>query len=80
MQGAKSATRGLFIVDKSGKVLSAGPGTPDGTVETTRKIIGEASSTPATAAEASKDKEDVELAKTASEVADTAAKIDADKV
>jgi peroxiredoxin Q/BCP len=29
--GGKGATRGLFVVDKSGKVLAAEPGTPQGT-------------------------------------------------
>jgi peroxiredoxin Q/BCP len=73
----KGTTRGIFIVDKSGKVLAAEPGSPDGTVEVARKILtSNASSAPEGSEET---KEDVEAAKTAGEVADTAAEIDADK-
>lgn len=72
----KGTTRGIFIVDKSGKVLAAEPGGPDGTLQVARKILAADDSAPA---EASTEKEDVEAAKTAGEVADTAADIDADK-
>jgi peroxiredoxin Q/BCP len=66
----KGTTRGVFVVDKSGKVLAAEPGGPDATVEVVRKLVGGG-------AGGSKEKEDVEAAKTADEVADTAAKVDA---
>jgi peroxiredoxin Q/BCP len=73
----KGTTRGIFIVDKSGKVLAAEPGSPDGTLQVARKILAADESAPAEASTEKKD--DVEAAKTAGEVADTAAKIDADK-
>ncbi|KAK0619240.1 thioredoxin-like protein [Immersiella caudata] len=33
------ATRGVFVVDKSGKILAAQPGSPDGTVAVVKKIV-----------------------------------------
>jgi peroxiredoxin Q/BCP len=33
-------TRGVFVVDKSGKVLAAEPGSPAGTVEVVKKLVG----------------------------------------
>lgn len=68
----KGTTRGVFVIDKAGKVLAAEPGGPAATVEVVRKLVGGA-------AEGSGDgkaKEDAEIAKTADEVADTAAKVD----
>jgi peroxiredoxin Q/BCP len=80
LQGAKSASRGVFVIDKEGKVLAAEPGSPDGTVEVVRRIVGKAEGVPASSGTADAPKEtDAELAKTASEVADTAAKIDGEK-
>ncbi|KAF2656790.1 AhpC-TSA-domain-containing protein [Lophiostoma macrostomum CBS 122681] len=73
LQGAKSATRGVFVIDKEGKVLAAEPGSPDGTVEVVRRLVGNADG--AGAADATTDT-DADPAKTASEVADTAAKLD----
>jgi len=35
-----STTRGVFVVDKSGKVLAAEPGSPAGTVEVVKKLVG----------------------------------------
>ncbi|KAF2013748.1 AhpC-TSA-domain-containing protein, partial [Aaosphaeria arxii CBS 175.79] len=69
LKSAKGTTRGIFIVDKSGKVLAAEPGSPDGTLKVAQKIIG--------AGEKEATAEEAEIAKTASEVADTAAKVDA---
>ena len=46
---SKSTTRGVFVVDKSGKVLAAEPGSPDGTVAVVRKLVasnGDASGAP----------------------------------
>ncbi|RFU27935.1 peroxiredoxin, partial [Scytalidium lignicola] len=40
-------TRGVFIIDKSGKVLAAQPGSPAGTVEVAKKIIEGADSSAA---------------------------------
>lgn len=38
-KGPKSATRGVFVVDKAGKVLAAQAGSPDGTVAVVKKIV-----------------------------------------
>ncbi|KAK7532298.1 thioredoxin-like protein [Phyllosticta citribraziliensis] len=37
---AKGTVRGVFVVDKAGKVLAAEAGGPDATVEVVRKIVG----------------------------------------
>ena len=36
----KSTTRGVFVVDKEGKVLVAEPGGPAATVEAVKKLVG----------------------------------------
>lgn len=36
---AKGTVRGVFVVDKAGKVLAAEPGGPDATVEVVRKLV-----------------------------------------
>jgi thioredoxin-dependent peroxiredoxin len=36
-----TAVRGVFVVDKSGKVLAAQAGSPDGTVAVVQKIVKE---------------------------------------
>jgi peroxiredoxin Q/BCP len=78
LKGPKSAKRGVFVVDKTGKVLAAEPGSPDGTVAVVKKIVdGSATADGAVTDGAAKDVEDAEIAKTAGEVADTAAKVDA---
>jgi|TARA_R110002003_G_scaffold448_4_gene19848 peroxiredoxin Q/BCP len=63
------------VVDKSGKVLAAEPGGPAATVEVVRKLVGGNAEGVPTTGEV-KQKEDAEAAKTAAEVADTAAKVD----
>lgn len=68
----KGTTRGVFVIDKAGKVLAAEPGGPAATVEVVRKLVG---GTAAGSGEG-KAEEDAEIAKTAAEVADTAAKVD----
>ena len=75
-------TRGVFVVDKSGKVLAAEPGSPAGTVEAVKKLLG-ASATTAAPKEANgtsgvngATKEDVAKAEVAAQVADTAEKLD----
>jgi peroxiredoxin Q/BCP len=75
LKGAKGTTRGVFVVDKSGKVLAAEAGSPEGTVEVVRKILAD-SAPPADGAKAT---EDAEAAKTAGEVADTAEALDEGK-
>jgi thioredoxin-dependent peroxiredoxin len=70
-KGPSGTNRGVFVVDKSGKVLAASPGSPSGTVDVVKKLVAGG------AADASAAKDDAEAAKTADEVADTAAKVDA---
>lgn len=70
----KGTIRGVFIVDKSGKVLAAEPGGPAATVEVVKKLVGNAGDAP-TKTDAEK-QEDADAAETAAEVADTAAKVD----
>lgn len=87
-----STTRGVFVVDKTGKVLAAEAGGPEPTVQVVKKLVtsGGHSAAPVTttqvdnAAAASGDlngagkKEDIKQAETAAQVADSAvaAKID----
>lgn len=76
LKSAKGTQRGIFILDKSGTVLAAEPGGPDGTVQVAKKILGSHSSAPA----APKEKDDAaDAAITAGDVADTAEKLDATK-
>ncbi|KAF2266612.1 AhpC-TSA-domain-containing protein [Lojkania enalia] len=67
----KGTTRGVFVVDKNGKVLISEPGGPDSTLDVVRKLVTSTESGSAATTE-----NDAEIAKTASEVADTAAKVD----
>ncbi|KAF1921719.1 merozoite capping protein-1 [Ampelomyces quisqualis] len=69
-KGPKGTTRGVFVIDKSGKVLAAEPASPSESVEVVRKLVGGG-------AGETQQEDDVEAAKTADEVADTAAKVDA---
>jgi peroxiredoxin Q/BCP len=39
----RSTTRGVFVVDKAGKVLAAEPGGPAATVEVVKKLVGSTS-------------------------------------
>ena len=70
----KGTTRGVFVVDKAGKVLAAEAGSPDGTVAVVKRIVESGATAPA--ADKAGDAEGEEIAQTASEVADTAAKLD----
>ncbi|CAE7193493.1 hypothetical protein CFE70_007206 [Pyrenophora teres f. teres 0-1] len=67
----KGTTRGVFVVNKEGKVLAAEPGGPAATVEVVKKLVGNKEEVPS-----KKQAEDQEMAETADEVADTAAKVD----
>ena len=85
-------TRGVFVVDKSGKVLASEAGGPAATVEVVKKLVGDGDAAPALVAApaASEAKpevatngvngaattEDKAQAATADEVATTAAKLD----
>ncbi|KAI1173121.1 thioredoxin-like protein [Nemania sp. FL0916] len=51
----KGTTRGVFVVDKAGKVLLAEPGSPAGTVDAVKKLVA-ASGSSATKDEAAADK------------------------
>jgi peroxiredoxin Q/BCP len=75
----KGTTRGVFVVDKEGKVLASEPGGPAATVEVVRRLVGEkGGEVPSKEeVESAEKKEDEDMAETADEVADTAAKVDA---
>ncbi|EMD62728.1 hypothetical protein GGP41_003539 [Bipolaris sorokiniana] len=74
----RGTTRGVFVVDKQGKVLAAEPGGPAATVEVVKKLVGDAEKVPAKEeVEAKEKEEDKKVAETADEVADSAAKVDA---
>jgi peroxiredoxin Q/BCP len=60
----KGTTRGVFVVDKSGKVLASEPGGPAATLEVVKKITASLGG-------------DAAAADTAAQVADTAEKLDA---
>ncbi|KAN0108224.1 AhpC-TSA domain containing protein [Hyaloscypha variabilis] len=85
-------TRGVFVVDKSGKVLAAKPGSPAGTVEVVKKLVGGGATAaaaplpvvPAPKTEATNGvngatKEDIAQADVAAQVADTAEKLDSNE-
>ena len=75
----KGTTRGVFVVDKSGKVLAAEPGGPAPTVEVVKKLVasmgGDSAADGLKKAEDRAD-EDKKAAETAGEVADAAEKVD----
>jgi len=88
-------TRGVFVVDKLGKVLAAKPGSPASTVEVVKKLVGGGSNAAAAAPlpvldpkpEAANGtngvngatKEDIAQADVAAQVADTAEKLDSNE-
>jgi peroxiredoxin Q/BCP len=87
-------TRGVFVVDKAGKVLAAEPGSPPGTVEVVKKLVGggaAAAAVPlpvdapktetANGVNGTNDatKEDIAQANVAAQVADTAEKLDSNE-
>jgi peroxiredoxin Q/BCP len=82
LKNAKNTTaRGVFVVDKKGKVLAAETASPEASVEIVRKIINAGETTGATSSATERTKEtDVAVATTADEVANTAAKLDGDEV
>lgn len=78
----KGTKRGVFVVDKSGKVLAAEAGGPQATVDVVQKLLAAKGADPSaapSAAESAKKEEDTAAAKTADEVADTAEKLDGEK-
>ncbi|KFY70528.1 hypothetical protein V499_09101 [Pseudogymnoascus sp. VKM F-103] len=66
--------RGLFVVDKDGKVLAAEPGSPAGTHAAVKKLLGADS----VAAKEEGVKEDVKEDEAAADVAEAAEKVDTD--
>lgn len=88
-------TRGVFVVDKSGKVLVAEPGSPASSVEVVKKLVKGGSTSTATASVADEPKtevaavngvngtaatkEDIAQADVAAQVADTAEKLDSNE-
>ena len=74
-------TRGVFVVDKAGKILAAEPGSPAGTVAVVKKLVdgGVAPSEPKNEELNGATKEDLKRADTAAEVADTAEKLDSNE-
>lgn len=77
----KGTTRGVFIVDKSGKVLAAEPGGPAPTVEVVKKVVASMGGDSEAAGledaeERAENVADKKAADTADEVADSAKKVD----
>ncbi|KAG9229249.1 putative peroxiredoxin [Amylocarpus encephaloides] len=82
--------RGVFVVDKSGKILAAGAGSPSGTVEVVQRLVagggglvaeedeeeGSSKEAPVANGVNGSSKEDVAKAEVAAQVADTAEKLD----
>lgn len=86
----KGTTRGVFVIDKAGKVLASEPGGPAATVEVVKRLVAESGDstkveevpeieqgTNGNGAELSK--EDTDKADVAADVADTAEKLDSNE-
>ena len=69
MKSARGTQRGVFVIDKNGKVLAAEAGNPAGTVDVVRRIIKEQGGGETKEMEKLDDKV---AAETAAEVADNA--------
>lgn len=76
----KNTMRGVFVVDKNGKVLAAEAGGPDATVNAVKKLVATmAGSSEVKGVEQAEEKvaaADKKAAETANEVADSAARVD----
>lgn len=73
----KGTVRGVFVVDKSGKVLAAEPGGPAPTVEVVKKLVASMGGNANAAGLEKVDGEnDKKIADVAAEVANSAAKVD----
>ncbi|OBT83779.1 hypothetical protein VE02_07452 [Pseudogymnoascus sp. 03VT05] len=72
-KGPSGTQRGLFVVDKEGKVLAAEPGSPAGTHAAVKKLLG----ADLEAAKKEDVEEDVKEAEAAADVAEAAEKVDA---
>ena len=76
MKSSKGTQRGVFVIDKNGKVLAVESGGPARTLEVAKGIVDQIGGGKAKAAEKVEDKL---AAETAAEVADTAATMDKSK-
>lgn len=76
-KGPRGTTRGVFVVDKSGKVLAAEPGGPAPTVEAVKRVVEKMGGKVGEGVDASLKNRLV--AEVAAEVADTAATMDRSK-
>lgn len=76
MSVQKKTKRGVFVVDKQGKVLGAQQGGPQPTVDAVKRVVDSMGKNGAAVAkkmeEGAKNGEDKEAAETAAEVADAA--------
>lgn len=76
-------TRGVFVVDKTGKVLAAQAGSPSGTVKVVEDIVGSGSvedkKEVSNGTNGAATKEDEAKAEVAAQVADTAEKLDSNE-
>lgn len=69
-------TRGVFVIDKSGKILAAEPGGPAATVEVVKQLVAGG---PANRDKSNGASSEKVVADTAAEVANTAAKLDSNE-
>lgn len=83
LQKAPAGTqRGVFVLDKAGKVLAAEPGSPAGTLNVVKKLLEDSPRQDTSTSEKADENvtsEDKKAADTAAEVADTAEKIDSNE-
>lgn len=75
-KSGNKTTRGVFIVNKDGKVLAAEPGSPADTLEAVKRVVKEMGGASASDIKIVEDKV---AAETAAEVADVAATMDKSK-
>jgi peroxiredoxin Q/BCP len=74
----KGTTRGVFVVDKTGKVLAAEAGSPAGTVDVVKALVMDMGAG-GDATQAVQEAQNKLVAETAAEVANTAAALDKSK-
>jgi len=76
----KGTTRGVFVIDKSGKVLAAEAGGPQATVDVVKAVVGkmdgDVDSNGLEKTEKGAENDGKSIAQTTAEVADSAAKVD----
>lgn len=72
----KKIQRGVFVINKTGRVLAAEPGGPDATLQVVEKVVNQMGGDGEKVKEDMKTSTTREEADVAGEVADTAAKLD----